>query len=285
MADWESQERILREKAKELLSAGKVGVVIGYGSGSRPGTTMPVFIRRAEDVDRLVWGPHCHHNLAVYLTRKEVRILGRPAVVAMGCTARAVVVQIQEGQLKREDVEIIGMACEGMGDPLFRKCGTCDVRTPKEYDVLVGNEIGAAEDGAPDPVREKLEAADPAERWRFWGDVFERCIRCYACRAACPLCYCERCIVEKNQPQWVSSAPEAKGNLNWNMTRAMHLAGRCVECEACERACPVDIPLMLLNREVSRIVEDSFGYRAGYDKDAKPAMVDYDSGDKAEFIR
>ncbi len=246
---------------------------------------MPVFIRRAEDVDRLAWGPHCHHNLAVYLTRKEVRALGRPAVVAMGCTARAVVVLLQEGQIKREDVEIIGMACEGMGDPVFRKCLTCDVRTPKEYDVLVGDEIGPAEGEAEDPEKERLDAAGPDERWRFWQEVFTRCIRCYACRAACPMCYCERCIVEKNQPQWVASAPEAKGNLNWNITRAMHLAGRCVECEACERSCPVDIPLMLLNREVTRIVEDSFDYRAGYDKDAKPAMIDYNSGDKAEFIR
>ena len=83
MADWEGQQKTLREKAKELLSGGKVGVVIGYGQGSTPGTAMPVFIRNAEDVDRLVWGPHCHHNLAVYLTRKEVRALGRPAVVAM----------------------------------------------------------------------------------------------------------------------------------------------------------------------------------------------------------
>ncbi len=285
MADWEGQQQTLREKAKELLSGGKAGVVIGYGKGSAPGTASPVFIRRAEDADRLVWGPYCHHNLAVYLTRKEVRALGRPAVVAMGCTTRAIVVLLQEKQLNREDVEVIGMSCEGMGDPLFHKCRTCDVRTPKEYDVLVGQEIGPAEEDVQDPEKERLDAASPDERWAYWQEAFSRCIRCYACRAACPMCYCERCIVEKNQPQWVTTAAEAKGNLNWNITRAMHLAGRCVECEACERGCPVDIPLMLLNSEVSRIVDESFDYRAGYDKDAKPVMVDYASDDKAEFIR
>jgi ferredoxin len=285
MAEWESQEKALKEKARELLSGDKVDVVIGYGQGTKPGTAMPIFVRRAEDVERLVWGPQCDHNLAVYLTRKEVRALGRPAIVAMGCTARAIVVLIQEHQLLRENVVILGMSCEGMGDPLFRKCQTCDVRTPGEYDELIGSEIGPAEGVVEDPEKDRLDGAAPEERWAYWTETLDRCIRCYACRAACPMCYCERCIVEKNQPQWVASSPEAKGNLNWNVTRAMHLAGRCVECEACERGCPVDIPLMLLNREISRVVEEHFDYRAGYEKDGKPVMVDYSPQDKAEFIR
>jgi len=285
MAEWESQEHALREKARELLSEGKAGVVIGYGAGTAPDRAVPAFVRRAEDVDRLVWGPECHHNLAVYLTRKEVRGLGRPAIVAMGCTARAVLVQIQEGQLARDDVVVIGMTCEGMGDPVFHKCRRCDVRTPREYDVLIGSELGPAEGDVEDPERERLEQASPEERWGYWTDALGRCIRCYACRAACPLCYCERCIVEKNQPQWISTSPEPKGNLSWNITRAMHLAGRCVECEACERACPVDIPLMLLNREISRAVVEHFDYRPGYDRDAKPVLVDFAPADKAEFIR
>lgn len=285
MADWESQELMLREKARELVSGGKVHVVIGYGAGTAPGKTAPVFVRQAEDVERLVWNPACHHNLAVYLTRREVRGLGRPAIVAMGCTVRATVVLIQEGQIQREDVEIIGMSCEGMGDPLFQKCRACDVRTPREVDHLIGDEIGPAEGAVEDPVMARLEASSPEERWSFWTETLSRCIRCYACRAACPVCYCERCIVEKNQPQWLTTSPEPRGNLSWNITRAMHLAGRCVECEACERSCPVDIPLMLLNRQVSRVVEDCFDHRAGYDREAKPAMVVFAAADKAEFIR
>jgi len=53
---------------------------------------------------------------------------------------------------------------------------------------------------------ERIAAMTAEERAAFWTARFARCTRCYACRAACPLCYCTRCIVEKNVPQWISSA-------------------------------------------------------------------------------
>ena len=88
----------------------------------------------------------------------------------------------------------------------------------------------------------------PAQRWSFWEEELSRCVRCHACREVCPLCFCERCVADKTQPQWIESSPHGRGNLAWHLTRAMHLAGRCVGCGECTRACPAGIPLGLLNR-------------------------------------
>ena len=90
-------------------------------------------------------------------------------------------------------------------------------------------------------------------------------MRCYACRQVCPLCFCERCVADKSRPQWIETAPHPRGNLAWHLTRALHLAGRCVGCGECERACPAGIPLALLNRKVPQVVEERFGYRASDD--------------------
>ncbi len=56
----------------------------------------------------------------------------------------------------------------------------------------------------------EFEALSAEERWNFWEKEFEKCIKCYACRQACPLCYCEQCIVEKSMPQWIDSSPTHK---------------------------------------------------------------------------
>ncbi len=49
------------------------------------------------------------------------------------------------------------------------------------------------------------------------------------------------------------------GNLEWHIMRAMHLAGRCVNCGECFRACPLDIPLNLFTQKIIEEIEVSFG--------------------------
>ncbi|MBK9968974.1 MAG: 4Fe-4S dicluster domain-containing protein [Holophagales bacterium] len=75
------------------------------------------------------------------------------------------------------------------------------------------------------------------------------------------MCFCERCVADKTQPQWVESSPHPRGNFAWHVTRALHQAGRCIDCGECERACPVDIPLGLLNRKLARVAAEQIRLR------------------------
>ncbi len=101
----------IREEAKKALESGEVGVVIGWGAGSVPFKTTPVFIDKPEDAEKLVWNPACVNNLAVYLPKMaRDRKVG---VVAKPCDIRSIVTLIREKQLKRENVFIIGIGCGG----------------------------------------------------------------------------------------------------------------------------------------------------------------------------
>jgi ferredoxin len=99
------------------------------------------------------------------------------------------------------------------------------------------------------------------------------------------MCYCRRCIVDKNRPQAISTSPTLKGNFAWHITRAFHLAGRCVGCEECSRACPMGIDLRLLNLSLAQAAEENFAFRAGVDPAAEPVIGSYAAQDKESFIQ
>jgi len=59
----------------------------------------------------------------------------------------------------------------------------------------------------------------------------------------------------------------------FHLVRAVHMAGRCIDCGLCEEACPADIPLRLLYRKVDEIVQDVFDYKTGTNPDQSPFSV------------
>jgi ferredoxin len=130
-----------------------------------------------------------------------------------------------------------------------------------------------------------LEALPRERRWAYWQGQFAQCLRCYGCRAVCPMCYCAVCVADKNRPQWVPNGIDGKGNLTWNITRALHQVGRCGACDECARVCPADVRLDLINFRLGLEVERRFGYHAGEDPTVAPPLDTFRPDDPQEFIR
>jgi ferredoxin len=276
----EIAERI-REEARRLLREETVDVVIGYGRGWDDEVVTPVFLTHESGVDQLVFNEQCTHNLAKYLVGREGYLTSRfrarderprVALVALPATARTVVGLIQEHQIERGDVVILGIVD-----------GT-DIGI--EPEVVVG-EIEEDQDGREAVLAQirELEEMSPEERWEYWEKEFSKCIRCYACRQVCPFCWCEQCIVDENQPQWIGRSPSLENNTSWNIIRALHLVGRCTECGECERACPVAIPLRAINTKMALEVREAFDYVAGTDVTVLPALNAFRVDDPDDHIK
>ena len=263
----------LQQKAKELLESGRVKVVIGYGNGSG-NRIRPVFISKVDNCGELIWDDRCRQNLAVYLNKSEIRNMGAPALVATPAVVKTVIQLIAENQIESSDIILLvnenGTIAELTDNASLEMFSSSH---PVLFPPFVNEEI------------KKLGGMSIPERFQFWQDELSRCFKCYACRAACPLCYCERCITDNNQPQWVCVASHAQGNFEWHMNRAMHLAGRCIECGSCTIACPVGIPIGLLTIEASRIVKEDFSFQPGLQCNAAPAMSSFKVEDTETFIQ
>ncbi len=284
MMDYQNEIRI---KAEELLKNKVVAMVIGYGQGSLPNRTMPVFIEDPKQASKLVFNEYCSNNLAVYLTKLKDR--GKLAIVAKPCDVRSIVSLIQEKQIERDKVHIISFVCPGVKDKdaesLHPMCATCDLSIPPIYDTLIGDgkEIKREKETS-DPVAE-FSSKTPEERWELIKAEMAKCIRCYACRNACPMCYCEECFVERSIPRWIGEGAEPSDTLIFHIVRALHSAGRCGECGACVRACPMGVNLRLLTARINADVLKLFEQRAGMDPDKPPALSTFNIEDYNDFIK
>lgn len=288
--DGESMASEIRQISRRLLEAGEVDTVIGY-EVEVDGYVCPVFIDCPEETERLIWSEKCVHNLATFLKKSFIKERRRVAVISKGCDVRSMVALMQEGQVVREDVVIIGVDCFGQRDEagnLLLKCTNCRDHRPQLHDFLVVDEDvdvrGFDVEDADYSKVEELERMPVEERLVFWKEEAEKCIRCYACREVCPLCYCVECFTDQNLPQYLPSSPSIKGNFLWLMMRAFDLAGRCTGCMECDRVCPVNIPLHLLNRKLVKDVDELFGYEAGRNPSERPPLSVFSEEDPDEGI-
>jgi ferredoxin len=313
----EYRDKII-EISERLLKSCDVEMVIGFRKGSLPMMNEPCFAKTSAEVQQFVWDSNCGINLANYLPNRKEKI----GIIAKGCDSRNIVTHLIENKIKRDQLVIIGVPCRGMidkrkitsmflneiqaveekadkilvtagdtttelkkQDVLQQNCSVCTHRNPVIYDELAADlvEEQTGVDRYAD-VR-AIEALSPDEKWNYFEELLAPCIRCYACRNACPLCYCPTCFVDEAKPQWVQKGQEAIDIRTFHFLRAYHCAGRCTDCGACERACPVGINMRVFTKKLEKDCYDQFGWEAGLTPDVRPPLDTYRPDDPNDFIK
>ena len=234
-------------QVQALLENKTIDLFIGYENGTR--NLRPAFVSNPEDAVKLVFNEKCLGNLAVYLTHKELVEGKKVGISASYYALKNMALLFSEFQLKEENLLVFALSENG---EIKRLQSAEEIKQHlKEMPVPAKPEE--------DEMAQKIDAMTVSERWEFWTEELSRCFKCYACRAACPMCYCAKCIVEINRPQWVQPWATTLGNIEWQINRVMHMAGRCSDCGACGDACPVGIPIHILSHRMDGWVKKNFG--------------------------
>lgn len=259
----------LHELISKFLSEEK-RAVIGYESGCKK--VRPVIAQTQKEGEKIIFDVSCTGNLAAYLYKADVKKLGKLAIVANLVTLRSIIRLAVEKQLKDDFVVFAEK------DGQFT-----ELNSLAEVEAFLDGKM-QEQDAKDAETLAKLEKMTLQERWDFWQNEFKKCMKCYACRQACPMCYCNQCTVEENRPQWIPVAAHRLGNLEWHLMRAMHLVGRCVSCRQCGTACPVNIPIHLLPMKMALEVKEIYGTNAGLRLQEESTLSTYQPDDKENFI-
>lgn len=243
-------------------------------------------------------------------------------IVARGCTTRSIVLHLQERQYGRDEVVIIGVPCTGYvdrkqlsalvngediqegareGDQLVVKttvgekkipikdvlagnCLTCRFNNPILSDVMIGEQAPPMNPDQEYVEIEAFEKLSAEERWAYFTKEMDKCIRCYACRQACPSCYCKTCFVEQSQPQWVGLGEDTTDTQVFQLMRLFHMVGRCVDCGSCSSVCPMGVDLRKFLKKIDKDVFELFENRAGSSMEDVPPLSRVKEHDKEDFI-
>lgn len=309
----------LKAEAKRLLDEHLVDVFIGFRKENSPLHPQPAFYTNSDQLDDFVYNNLCQNNLAKFLTRypHETKI----GMIVRGCENRSVNHLIVERQHPRENIIMVGVPCTGIYDwrKITQRCGEeisgveispeiITVTTPKskfEFEPKELLHVSCARCSQPNPISadvvigDPVPAKDPARakrqvdifagmtsqaRYEWFTHEAERCIRCYACREACPMCYCAECFVDHGAPRWTESMVSKAGMQTWHVIRAFHQTGRCVDCGACERACPMDIRMTYLTEKLNTDMEKDYQFVCGMDDKTQPPFAAFNMDDKTRFV-
>ena len=309
----------LIEKAAALLESGTVTAVLGWKKGEFDYDVTPAVFKTADELNKsFVWNDFCGANFSKYLVAKAAKEEGKLLVFLKPCDTYSFNQLLTEHRFDREKVYAVGIPCEGMADiakikeicgegissivcgekiavttiyddeptlidakdVLAKRCVNCKSKKHVAYDELMGEEGEVIDSARFDEVA-KIEAMTPDERFAFWQNELSRCIRCNACRDACPACTCEKCVFDNPASGVENKAPATSFEEKmFHIIRAFHVAGRCTDCGECSRVCPQNIPLHLLNRKFIKDMNEFYGeYQAGAEVGTRAPLVNYTTDD------
>ena len=309
----------LIQKANELLTNGTVTRVLGWKKGEFSYDVTPAIFTSVEDMNaNFVFDDFAGANFSKYLVKETRKEEGKVLVFLKPCDTYSFNQLLTEHRFDREKVYAVGIPCEGMvdinaiklalgdgivsvntdadtlkvetlydgtkeiakADVLLERCKNCKSKKHVAFDELLGEDGEVIENNRFDQVAE-LEKMSADERFAFWQNELSRCIRCNACRDACPACTCEKCVFDNP-----NSGVENKSPANsfeeklFHIIRAFHVAGRCTDCGECSRVCPQNIPLHLLNRKFIKDINSFYGeYQAGEEVGSRAPLVNYTKED------
>jgi len=245
-------------------------------------------------------------------------------ILAKGCVSRSIVGLIKANQIPRDALTIVGIACDGMvsrhwvvdqlgtaelvdatidggkvsvrasdgtektfdlDEALAPNCRVCTHRAAVIHDVAIGEaaEMDVDEAARYESVRAFAEKALD-DRWAAFEEEISRCIRCYACREACPNCYCNECFAEETEPKWIGVTTDLSDLMLFHLGRAFHQAGRCVDCGACVAACPQAIDLRLLNQKINHDVQTLYGGEVSVSLEQPEPLLQFRMEDDEGFM-
>ncbi len=308
----------LVNKAKELFENGTVDRVLGWSRGEFVYDAIPTVFTTAEELEKnFIFGDFCGANLSKYLLAETKKTEKKVLVFLKPCDTYSFNQLLTEHRFDREKAYAVAIPCEGMLDVaktitsaegiadvradrdnvtittlydgdvvlpraemLAERCTNCKSRIPVAYDEAIGENGEVTDCHRFDEVA-KLEAMTPDERFAFWQNELSRCIRCNACRDACPACTCEKCVFDNPSSGVESKAPsDSFEEKNFHIIRAYHVAGRCTDCGECSRVCPQHIPLHLLNRKLIKDMNEMWGeYQAGAEVGSRAPLISFDYDD------
>lgn len=251
----------LKNKVKELLESGGIAGFLGLRNfGSEP---FPFLFTRdtAAEVDKITTGAVRYPLSKILIRIAAVYPDATFGIMCRACDERAIIELFKNTKLRSDKVITIGISCT---DDLKQAC-TCE--NPHPSNMIAEARPQKTFDRSD---VQKIASMTLEQRFDFWTEQLGKCIKCYGCRNICPVCFCDVCTLE-DQP--LVKRGEIPPELpSFHLTRAYHMAGRCVDCGLCEEACPVDIPLRTLYRRVRESVKELLDYLPGEERDKVPPI-------------
>jgi ferredoxin len=253
----------MKDEVRGWLENGEVDIFLGYKMVH--GHPLPHSFGKdnLEEIDELVVGsvryPLEKMAAEIIAEKPDVKV----GILAHDCTQRALNVLSISNQLNISNVKVQKINC--CPSPLKEHVSCSYLNRQESW--IHKKQVGI--DNNMDPG--EMEDFTQEERFTRWMYEFQKCLKCYGCRDICPVCFCKECSLEN--PDLVGTGALPVEVPVFHLVRAVHMAGRCVDCGLCEEACPVKIPLRLLYRKVNEIVKELFHYETGSSLSPPPFSV------------